>query len=121
MANPNIVNVTSIYGRTVGAALTTSSSDILTNSAGSGKIFKVNTALISNIDGVNNATADVIFYDASTSTNYSIAKLIAVPSGSTLKVTTKDSFIYLEEGDKISALASANGDLQIIISYEDIR
>lgn len=120
MANPNIVSVTSIYGKTVGAALTTVSADILTNSAASNKIFKVNTILISNVDGINNATADVLFYDASATTSYYITELVVVPAASTLKVITKDSFIYLEEGDKISALASANNDLQIIISYEDI-
>lgn len=120
MANPNIVNVTSIYGKTIGAALTTSSADILTNSAASNKIFKINTILISNVDGVNNATADVIFYDASTTTSYYLVDLVVVPAASTLKVVTKDTSIYLEEGDKITALASAAGDLQIVISYEEI-
>lgn len=120
MANPNIVNVTSIYGKTIGAAITTTTTDILTNSAASGKILKINTILISNVDGINTASADVTFYDASATTGYYITDLVAVPAASTLKVITKDSSIYLEEGDKISAIASANGDLQIIISYEEI-
>ena len=120
MANPNIVNVISIYGKTVGAALTTSSADILTNTAASGKILKVNTVLVSNIDGTNNATVDVLFYDASASTSFYIAEVVVVPAASTLKVVTKDAFLYLEEGDKIAALASAADDLQIIISYEEI-
>lgn len=120
MANPNIVNVTSIYGKTVGAALTTSSADIVTNTAGSNKIFKINTVLVSNVDGTNNATVNVIFYDASSTTNYYLAELIVVPAASTLKVITKDTSFYLEEGDKVSALASANSDLEIIISYEEI-
>lgn len=118
MANPNIVNVTSIFGKTVGAALTTSSADILTNSAASNKIFKVNTVLVSCIGST--AAASVIFYDASTTTSYYIADEIPVPTTSTLKVITKDAFIYLEEGDKIAALAGANSALQIIISYEEI-
>lgn len=120
MANPNIVNVTNIYGKTVGAALTTSSADILTNSAGSGKVFKVNSVYVSNVDGTNNATVNVTWYDASTTTSFYLADVIVVPAGSTLKAITKDASIYLEEGDKISALASANSDLQIIISYEEI-
>lgn len=120
MANPNIVNVSSIYGKTLGAALTTTSADILTNSAASNKIFKVNTVLVSNIDGVNNATCDVTFYDASATTSYNLAKVILVPAASTLKIISKDNPIYLEEGDKIAGLASATTRLQIIISYEDI-
>lgn len=118
MANPNIVNVTSIYGKTVGAALTTSSADILTNAAASNKIFKVNTVLVSCVG--SNSAASVIFYDASTATSYYIADEIAVPATSTLKVVTKDAFIYLEEGDKIAALANSNSNLQIVISYEEI-
>lgn len=120
MANPNIVSVTNIYGKTVGAALTTSSADILTNSVASGKVFKVNTVLISNVDGINAATADVTFYDASATTSYNMAKVISVPAGSSLLLVSKENFIYLEEGDKIAALANANSDLQIIISYEEI-
>jgi hypothetical protein len=118
MANPNIVNVTNILGKTVGAALTTSSADILTNSAASDKIFKVNTILVSCVG--SNAGANVLFYDASANTSYYIADEIAVPATSTLKVITKDAFIYLEEGDKIAALASSNNNLQIVISYEEI-
>jgi hypothetical protein len=120
MANPNIVSVTNIYGKTVGAALTTSSADILTNSASSGKVFKVNSVYVSNVDGTNNASVDVTFYDNSTTTSYYLADLIVVPAASTLVIISKDSFIYLEEGDKIAALASGNNVLQIIISYEEI-
>jgi len=42
MANPNIINVGTISGKTVGAALGTATADIVTNSAASGKIFKIN-------------------------------------------------------------------------------
>jgi hypothetical protein len=35
-------------------------------------------------------------------------------------VVDKDAYIYLEEGDKIAALANASGDLEIVISYENI-
>jgi hypothetical protein len=43
-----------------------------------------------------------------------------VPADSTLVVLDKSSAIYLEENDAIAALASANGDLVIHISYEEI-
>lgn len=120
MANPNIVSVTNIYGKTVGAALTTSSVDILTNSAASGKVFKVNSVYVSNVDGTNNGTVSVTFYDASATTSYYLADAIVVPAASTLVIVSKESFIYLEEGDKIAALSSNNNYLQIIISYEEI-
>ena len=118
MAAPNIVNVTTITGKTVGAALTTSSADIVTNSAGSGKVFKVNTILVANVDGTNAADVTVGFYNADNTTTYKIAHTITVPADATLDVLSKA--IYLEEGDKITALASANSDLEIVVSYEEI-
>lgn len=118
MAAPNIVNVATITGKTVGGLLTTSSSDIVTNSAGSGKVFKVNAIYVSNVDGAVAADATVGFYDASAATTYRLAYTITIPADSTLDVLSKA--IYLEEGDKITGLASALGDLEIIVSYEEI-
>jgi hypothetical protein len=119
MAAPNIVNVTSIIGRTVGAALTTGSADIVTNTAASGKVFKINAIYVSNVDGTNNADVTVGFFDASASATYEIANTITVPADATLDLISKH--IYLEEGDKITALASANSDLEIVVSFEEIN
>ena len=46
MAAPNLVSVSSIYGKTKGAALGTSSADILTCAAD--KVYKINSIIISN-------------------------------------------------------------------------
>lgn len=118
MANPNIVNVTNIYGKTVGAALTTGSADIVTNPVSSGKVFKINAIYVANVDGVNNADATVAVYDASAAASYRLAYTVTVPADATLDVVSKN--IYLEEGDKITALASAANDLEILVSYEEI-
>ena len=118
MAAPNIVNVATITGKTVGAALTTSSADILTNSAASGKVFKVNAILVANVDGSTNADVTIGFYNADNTTTYKIANTITVPFDATIDVLNKS--LYLEEGDKITALASASGDLEIIVSYEEL-
>lgn len=118
MAAPNIVNVATITGKTVGAALTTGSADIVTNSAASGKVFKVNAIYVANVDGTNNADLTVGFYDASATATYKLANTVTVPADATLDILSKA--IYLEEGDKITALASANGDLEIVVSYEEI-
>ena len=119
MAAPNIVNVTSIFGKTVAAALdTTTTTDILTCSAD--KLLKINSIIVANKDGANAATVTVQFYDNGTSTRFLIASTINVPADTTLVVLGKDSPIYLEESDQIEAGASANGDLDIIISYEEL-
>ena len=119
MAAPNLVNVTSILGKTMGAALGTSAdTDILT--CASNKVLKINSIIVSNVDGTNSADCTVNFYDNSASTRYAICNTVAVPADSTLVVIGKDSPIYLEESDQIQAGASATGDLQIIISYEEL-
>jgi len=120
MAAPNIVNVATITGKTVGAALGTSSADIVTNSAGSGKVFKINSIYVANTDGTNNGEVTLTWTDASPAGTYNIASTVVVPADSTLVVVTKDSAIYLEEGDKISGLRSATATLQVTISYEEI-
>lgn len=119
MAAPNIVNVSSIYGKTVGSSLgTTTDTDILT--CASNKILKLNSIIVSNVDGTNDSDVTVYFFDASLGNRFALAYTITVPAKSTLVVLGKDSPIYLEEGDKIEAGASASSDLQIIVSYEEL-
>ena len=116
MPAPNVVNVTSIIGKTQGGALATSLGDwvvCLTD-----KLIKVNSIIVSNVDGATSADATVIFYDASDTASIHLAKVVTVPAKSTLIVLGKDAPIYLEEGDKIQAQASVAGDLEIIVSFE---
>jgi|14BtaG_2_1085337.scaffolds.fasta_scaffold213774_1 hypothetical protein len=119
MANPNIVNVTSIYGKTTGAALgTTLTTALLANAGSSGKIFKINSIIVANVDGTNQATVTVDHYNGST--GFKIASTISVPADATIVLLDKSSSIYLEEGQSIRGGASATGDLEIIIGYEEI-
>lgn len=119
MANPNIVNVTSILGRTVGAAVGTSASALVTNSSGSNQIFKINSLIISNVDGTNAADVTVDFFD-NQSTSLKLASTITVPADASLVVISKETAIYLEENDSLRVLASASGDLEAVCSYEII-
>lgn len=116
MAAPNIVNVATITGKTSVLAVTTTATAIVTNSAASGKVFKINTLLISNIDGTNNATVNVDVFRSSVA--YRIAFTITVPADATLDVISKS--IYLEEGDTLRLTASANTRLEGVCSYEEI-
>ena len=119
MAAPNIVNVSTITAKTTGATLdTTLTTSLLANSTSSGKVFKVNTILVSNVDGSNAADLTIEYYDGSNS--YKLASTISVPAESTLVLIDKNSAFYLEEGVSIRGGASAANDLQVIISYEEI-
>ena len=121
MAAPNIVNVATITAKTVGYAVTTSlASTGVSNAASSGKVFKINSITCANVDGTNAADISVSIYKNQT-TDFYLAKTITVPADASLVVLGKDSNpIYLEENDSIRAIASATGDLELVISYEEI-
>lgn len=124
MANPNIVNVTSILGETTYAALTTTLNTVLlANSAASGKVYKVNSIMVANVDGTNAAdvTVDINTAAGGGGTSYALASTISVPADATLNLIDKNSSFYLMEDKSIIGGASANGDLEIIISYEIIN
>ncbi len=83
-------------------------------------MFKVNTLIVANVDGVAAADLTCSFVDASPSLTTKLANTIAVPADASLVVISKVNPIYLEEGDKITILASSNGDLEATISYEEL-
>jgi len=116
MAAPNIVNVTTITGKTAVANITTTPTAIVENTAASGKVFKINALYISNIDGTNNADVDVDLFRSSSA--YYIAKTISVPADATIDLLSKA--VYLEEGDALRLTSSANNDLAAVCSYEEI-
>ena len=116
MANPNLVNVTSITGESVQAALnTTLTTEIL--AAASDTLVKINSIIVANIDPTNAANASV-FITKSGGSPIAIASTISVPADATLVVIDKNTALYLEEGDNLEAGASANGDLTITVNFE---
>lgn len=116
MAAPNIINPTTINGKTAVLAVTTSATAILTNSAASGKVLKCNLLTVANINGTTNATVNVEVYRSTTT--YYMAYLMTVPAGATLDMLSRP--LYLEEGDSLRLTASSNSYLTGIVSYEDI-
>jgi hypothetical protein len=123
MAAPNIVNVSTITGKTTYAALdTTLTTVLLANSASSGKVFKINSIMVSNVDGTSAAdvTIDINTAAAGSGTSYALANTISVPADATLSLIDKTNSFYLEEDKSILGGASANSDLEIVISYEEI-
>jgi hypothetical protein len=119
MAAPNLVNVTSIYGKTKCQALdTTLTTAIVANNSGSNKLLKLNSVIVSNIDGTNSADVTISVHNGTA--DFYIASTVTVPADSTLVVIGKDSPIYLEENQILRGGASANSDLHCIVSYEEL-
>ena len=86
-------------------ALGTSTATLLQNSASSNKVFKINTILVTNCNCMM-VLIDILQKVSST--------------GATVVLIDKNSSLYLEEDKIIRGDASAAGDLEFIISYEEI-
>ncbi len=128
MANPNIVNVTSIVGGNLGFNLSATLDATLATVAAD-KIVKINRITVANVDGTNAADVD-LFVDGLTTAGATgfagtgadatvyLAKTVSVPADATLVLV--DTPIYLMEGDILKGGASASGDLDLFLSYEVI-
>lgn len=119
MAAPNIVNVTSIYGRVAGQACAATATAIVSNAAASNKVLKINTLVVSNVTaGAGNITVDVFKNGA---TAFRIAFQVSVPANASLVVIGKgEDGIYLEENDSLRLTANATSTLEAVVSYEEI-
>jgi len=123
MAAPNIVNVATITGKTNVVDLTsTSATSVVSNAASSGKVIKINSLIVANVDGTNNTDITISLYSAAAlgGTATQICSTITVPADSSLIVIDKSSGIYLEEDKSIGATAGTASDLKVICSYEEI-
>ena len=127
MANPNIVSVSSIYGQSIGEALsTTVTTDIMT--CQSNKILKINYIGVSNTHATNSTVVTVAvtkiaftsggIADAEDNAGtFKLASTVNLPADDALIVLDKP--IYLMEGDQLEAGANpATAD--IFVSFEVI-
>lgn len=124
MAAPNIVGVTTLTGITTATSLTTIPTTFVTNASGSNRVLKINSILVSNIDGANSADVNIKYHPhgaAGAGSSISLAHTIAVAADSTLVALDRASAIYVQEDQSLVAYASANSDLDLVCSYEIIE
>ena len=123
MANPNIVNVTDIYGNISNTVLTGSAQSVINNAAASGKVYKVNSIVAANTDGTSavDVTVNVYSQDDIGGTAFAIASTISVPAGAALIVTDKTTGFYLKEDQSVGALCSDSGNIVLTCSWEEIN
>ena len=90
MAAPNLVSVSSIYGKTVGQELNgTANTGILTCAAD--KCLKINSIIVASIDGTNAGVVTCNFYDNSMTRRNPLASDVTVPANSSLIILGKDA------------------------------
>lgn len=124
MANPNILNVTSILGKSAVVNLTsTAATAVVSNAAASGKVLKINSLVVSNVDGTNAADITISYFseDDIGGTATEIVSTVSVPADASLVVIDKNTSLYLEEDRSIGATAGSSNDLKVIVSFEEIE
>lgn len=129
MANPNIVNVTSILGTTTYYVPSGTAAVVLVpNAAASGTVFKVNQIVVANTTA-SAANATVAIYSNGAvaqggapagGTAYPVVSVVSVPANASLIAVDKTTAIYLMEGNSISITTGTASALTFSISYEVI-
>lgn len=122
MANPNIVNVTTIYGNTSATSLTTTSAtSLVSNTALSGTVFKIDSIVVANTSA-SAASISISTYSAAAlgGTAFPIVSNISVPAYASLIVTDKTTTFYLLENKSIGATAGTSTALVVTVSWEEI-
>ncbi len=123
MANPNIVNVTTIYGTTTYLTPSNTTANVLlSNAASSGLVFKINNIVAANVDGTNavDVTVSINSAAAGAGTNYPIVSTVSVPADASLIVVDKTTAIYLMENQSIVVTSGTASKIAYTISYESI-
>lgn len=130
MAAPNILALTTATGKTT--YLTPSGTTavvLLTNAASSGKVLKINSLVVSNVDGTNAVDCTISIYTngsvaqgsaPSGGTAYPIVSTVSVPADASLIVVDKTTQIYLEENVCISVTSGTASKLTYSVSYEEL-
>lgn len=132
MANPNIVNVTSIYGNTayvaptstsVATAWTYNGSTALTGlTPAAGTVNKIDNIVVSNTT-TSAAYATVAISNNATfgsGTAYNIAYKISVPANASLIVTDKTTAFYVTENQSVGVTTDTASALTFVASFEVI-
>jgi hypothetical protein len=127
VANPNIVNVTTILGNTSSTLISSTADPFATalasNAASSGKVYKINSIVAANVDGSSACDITIKIFSAAAlgGTGTAIASTISVPADATLIITDKTTSFYLLEDKSIGATASAANDIVVTVSWEELN
>ena len=116
MAAPNLIQVTSVYGKTTTTTIGTPVTVIVSNPTASNKAYKINSLYIANIDNSLTARISVDHYRSGTSIR--LIDRMTLNSGDSLVALSRDTSIYLEEGDSLRCYADQNGLVHLVCSYE---
>jgi hypothetical protein len=122
MANPNIVNVTTILGTTTFLTpANTTGNVLLSNASGSNLVFKINNIVCANVTAsAANTTVSIDNAAAGAGTDFPIVSTVSVPGNSSLIAVDKTTSFYLMENQSIVVTSGTSAAITYTISYESI-
>lgn len=122
MANPNIVNVTSIYGSTSYLIPSTTSATTWTAlTPASGTVNKIDNIVASNVtSAVAYVTVAINSAAAGAGTNYRLIYQVPVPINAAIVIVDKSTAFYLGEAQSIVVTVGTASAIELTASYEAI-
>jgi len=122
MANPNIVNVTSIYGNTSYLIPSTTSATTWTAlTPAAGTVNKIDNIVASNVTAsVATVTVAINSAAAGAGTNYRLVYQVPVPVNASIVVADKSTAFYLGEAQSIVVTVGTASAIELTSSYEAI-
>ena len=122
MANPNIVNVTSIYGNTSYLIPSTTGATTWTAlTPAAGTVNKIDNIVASNVTGsVATVTVAINSAAAGAGTNYRLVFQVPVPVNASIVVADKSTAFYLGEAQSIVVTVGTASAIELTASYEAI-
>ena len=122
MANPNIVNVSSIYGSTNYLIPSTTSATTWTAlTPAAGTVNKIDNIVASNVTA-SAATVTVAINSAAAGagTNYRLIYQVTVPINAAIVIVDKSTAFYLGEAQSIVVTVGTASAIELTASYEAI-
>ncbi len=119
MAEPNIVNVSTITGKTATVALsTTSQTTLVSNAASSNAVYKINMIQVANVDGTNACDVTVYVHSAAAGrgTAYSLISTASVAADSSIVVLDQNTASYLKADCSITPHAGTDIELEVTVN-----
>jgi hypothetical protein len=122
MANPNIVNVTTIYGNTSYLIPSTTAATTWTAlTPAAGTVNKIDNIVASNVTAaVATVTVAINSAAAGAGTNYRLVYQVPVPVNASIVVADKSTAFYLGEAQSIVVTVGTASAIELTASYEAI-
>lgn len=123
MTAPNIVSINTLTAKSTGFSLSdTNATVILSNTASSGKVYKVNGIIAANDNGTSSADVTLSLHpvQGGGGTPVHLAYTITIPPDTSVVLLDKAFGLYLEEDKSLSVVASAANYIDVAVSWEEI-